>query len=116
MPSCRLIVVVSTALAGLFILWLALQRWNGADMLRPLQCDEQITVEYYSWAGLTPEGEPHSLRRADDYRTLPQVEPRQLGMGIYRSLGVWTEPNNHVLNSLLVNFAIAPGKPDERMV
>jgi hypothetical protein len=37
-------------------------------------------------------------------------------MGIYRSLGVWTEPNNHVLHSFLVNFAIAPGKPDERTV
>ena len=85
-------------------------------MRRPLQCDELITLEYYTWAGLAPSGEPHRLRRVDDYRTLPRVGPRQLGMGIYRSLGVWTEPNNHVFHSLLVNFAIALGSPDERTI
>jgi hypothetical protein len=112
----RFFVAASTILAAIIILAMALIRWNGADMSRPLQCDEQITLEYYTWAGLTPEGEPHQLRRAEDFHALPPVEPRQLGMGIYRSLGVWTEPNNHVVHSLLVNFAVASGKPDERTV
>ena len=112
----RSFVVVSTALAAVLVLALAFARWNGTEMRRPLQCDELITLEYYTWAGLSPSGEPHRLRRVDDYRTLPPVEPRQLGMGIYRSLGVWTEPNNHVFHSLLVNFAIASGRPNERTV
>lgn len=112
----RAFVIVSATLAGIIVLGLAFTRWNGPEIRRPLQCDELTTLEYYTWAGLASSGEPHRLRRVDDYLTLPPVKGRQLGMGIYRSLGVWTDTNNHVLHSLLVNWAIAAGNPDERTV
>lgn len=104
-----LAVVVLLAMLG----W---QRWYGPGLRRPLLHDEFLTLEYYTWAGLEPAGDGRRLRRLDDFHALPAPGALHLAMGVYRSLGVWKEPNNHVLNSLLINFALAWGERREAFV
>src|SRR5437870_1780048 len=82
-------------------------RWRGPDIRRPLQYDELLTIEYYTWVGLAPSGERAPLRRAVDLQARFRPTLAQLGMGLYRSLGVWREPNNHVWQSVLVNLSLA---------
>ncbi len=84
-------------------------RLSGNDMRRPLRGDELTSIRYYTWASLTPEGAHHTLRRADDLRDLPRPSLKHFVLGLYCGLGRWPEPNNHVVNSVLMNVALALG-------
>ncbi len=88
--------------------------YRGENFRRPLEGDEAISLEYYTWAGVEPDGQPHRLRRMTDYygRSKPNLE---LGvLGLYCSLGRWTEPNNHMLNSLMMDLSLAISGRDEK--
>ncbi len=91
----------------LLIVGTAYFRYSGRDFRRYLFGDELITLEHYTWAGVKTSGEQFRIRRAGDFETLPRPSFRQMAMGLYCSLGRWTEPNNHCLNSLLINGALA---------
>jgi hypothetical protein len=101
--------------AAVFTLLLVLgwMRLQSADLRRPFEVDELLTVRYYTWVGVQPSGEQRPLNHIDDYYALERPGARQLAMGVYCSLGRWPEPNNHVLNSLLANGSIALGHRDE---
>jgi hypothetical protein len=92
---------------------LAWDRLRGPEMRRPLVYDELFTIEHYTWAGVKPSGEGRRIDRVQDFHDLPRPVPRQLAIGIYRGLGLWKEPNNHVVNSLLLNFSLGSGRPSE---
>lgn len=83
---------------------------------RPLEYDEFVTVEFYTWAGVQNTGEGGPLRRVADFHALQQPSLVQWVMGGYRSLGVWKEPNNHVVNSFLINSSLAVGPAREWIV
>ena len=87
--------------------------WNGPGFRRPLNGDEVISLRDYTWVGLDPSGGPRRLRRIGDLDSLTKPGARQILMGLYCSLGRWTEPNNHVVNSTLMNFGIAFGPRGE---
>ncbi|MGE5192781.1 MAG: hypothetical protein ACM3U2_09780 [Deltaproteobacteria bacterium] len=86
---------------------LAAHRWSGPALDRPLDYDEWHTIEYYGWTGLNPAGDMQCIRRAADFEALARPNFRQLGLGAFRALGIWKEPNNQVPHSLLVNLATA---------
>jgi hypothetical protein len=86
---------------------MAVSRWQRSDLDRPLDYDEWHTIEFYGWAGLTPAGDMRALRRNGDFESLAPPNLRQLGLGLYRATGLWKEPNNHVINSFLVNLTTA---------
>jgi hypothetical protein len=95
------------AVALMFIIGLpGWMRWRSPAMHRPLGYDELLTLEYYTWAGVQPSGEPQHLRRIGDLHRLGPPTGRQLAVGIYRSLGTWKEPNNHVAHSFLLDAAL----------
>jgi hypothetical protein len=89
-------------------------RLQSPDLGRPFEVDELLTVQYYTWVGVQPSGEARSLNHVEDYYALGPPGAKELGMGLYCSVGRWPEPNNHVLNSLLINVSIAVGSRDER--
>jgi glycosyltransferase involved in cell wall biosynthesis len=95
---------------------LAWQRWQSPCFDRIFDYDEFYSTEYHTWAGVDRNGETVSLRRCEDIRRLPAPTLQQLGMGVYRSLGVWKNTNNHIFNNLLVNFAMIRGNPTERTI
>ncbi|MFG0336104.1 MAG: hypothetical protein ACF8TS_22320, partial [Maioricimonas sp. JB049] len=90
--------LVAGTLAGLVTL-----RWSHPDADRPLEYDEWISLEYYTWVGLEPDGQMREIRRADELAKLDDPSPFQFAAGMYRATGVWLEPNNHVLHSALLN-------------
>ena len=94
--------IVAGTLAGLVTL-----RWSHPDANRPLEYDEWVSLEYYTWAGLQPDGQMRPIRRAEDLAELDDPTPLQLAAGLYRATGVWLEPNNHVLHSALLNLVSA---------
>jgi len=68
--------------------------------------DESMTLAYYTWMGTDGQGFPRPV----DLNHPPKPDLRELGIGVFCSLGRWPEPNNHILNSLLANFTLAlPG-------
>jgi hypothetical protein len=69
--------------------------------------DEWLTVEWYTWVGVTEAGEHRPVRRMEDFEALPAPSLRNLAIGFYCALGRWPEPNNHVVHSALVNLALA---------
>jgi hypothetical protein len=91
-------------------------RGFGPMMDRPLGHDEFLTLEYYTWAGIAPSGEARPIRRATDVGKLSRPGGTQFALGVYRSLGVWKEPNNQVFHSLLMNFAMLRGHPSWREI
>jgi hypothetical protein len=99
------VIAVLLALAG--------YRLQSPDLCRPFEVDELLTVGYYTWVGVQPSGEARPLNHIEDYYALQPPEARQLGMGLLCSMIRWPEPNNHVLNSLLINVSVAVGKRDE---
>ena len=107
--------VVSGFLAGVTIFSILLLRGSSAHASRPLEYDEFLTVEYYTWAGLAPDGQVRGIRRASDLHNLPQPSILQFGLGNYRALGAWTEPNNHVVHSFFVNASLALSR-SERVI
>jgi hypothetical protein len=86
------------------------------DLRRPFEVDELITVRYYTWAGLDPSGIPRKLDHISEFETLSRPTLLQFIAGLYCSLGRWPEPNNHILNSTLINGAMTLGARSERVV
>jgi hypothetical protein len=102
-----LAVTIALALLG----WL---RWQNPALDRPFIIDEVITVRYYTWTGVAPSGEERPLKHIDEFYALERPTALQLATGLYFSLGRWPEPNNQVVNSFLVNIALAIGGVSER--
>jgi hypothetical protein len=102
--------------AGLAALLLGLGWWRlqSPDLRRPFEVDELLTIRYYTWAGVGPSGELRRLEHIFDFYSLPTPTAGQLAMGLHCSAGRWPEPNNHIVNSLLVDAALALGPRDER--
>jgi hypothetical protein len=102
--------------AVVLILASAAHRAAQSDLVRPLNEDELITLRYYTWAGVRPDGEPRELRRREDVERLARPSLRELAMGAFCSFGRWAEPNNHVVNSGLINLTLASCHPFEAAV
>jgi hypothetical protein len=109
----RLASVGLAAAALLLIGGLTWHRWHDPGANGPLNCDELVSLEYYTSAGLLPSGDPRPLRRIEDYRNLPAPSLKQFVMGVYRSLGAWIDTGNHIPNSFLMNIAVLGGAPSE---
>jgi hypothetical protein len=104
-------------LAGVVVvLASAAYRAGQSDMVRPLNEDELITLRYYTWAGVRPDGEPRELRRREDIERLGRPGLRELVLGAYCSFGRWAEPNNHIVNSGLINLTLPLCHPYEAAV
>jgi hypothetical protein len=73
---------------------------------RPIQVDELITLQNYTWAGVYSDGTRRELRRQVDVDSLEGASLRRSMIGLFCSLGRWPEPNNHVVHSVLTNFAL----------
>lgn len=114
--SKRAITIGLCGFSFLLIAILAWQRWQSPRLDRVFDYDEFYSTEYHTWAGVDRNGEVVPLRRCEDIHRLPAPTLQQLGMGVYRSLGVWKNTNNHVFNNLLVNFAMIRGEPTERTI
>jgi hypothetical protein len=112
MTRNKLVVLRHTAVLAA-LLALTGVRLRGPALTRPFEVDELLTVQYFTWVGVQPSGEHRPLHHIDDYYALGPPGAGQLGMGLYCSLGRWPEPNNHTLNSLLINGALAVGRRDE---
>lgn len=100
-------------LALLILIGTGWRRVEGPDFRRPIEGDEAISLEHYTWVGVEPDGKRHRLRRMADYygRRAPGLK---LGaIGAYCSLGRWPEPNNHIVNSLMMNLSVALGPRTE---
>ena len=97
------------------VLILASSAWRAQEgnLARPLEVDELITLRYYTWAGVQTDGEPRELRRRNDIETRGRPGLRELALGIYCSFGRWTEPNNHIVNSALINLTLSSCHPQE---
>jgi hypothetical protein len=90
-------------------------RVQGAPMSRPLDLDEYITLINYTWAELRPDGEIQGLGHIEDFYALPRPNLIQLAAGAYCCLGRWREPNNHILNSALVNASLVLERSERAM-
>jgi hypothetical protein len=108
----KIILLCHAAVVVLLVVfaWLWLR---SPDMRRPFELDEMITVQYYTWTGIDADGEARTFRHIDEYYETPRPGPFHLLMGTYCAMGRWPEPNNHILNSLLINFSTAAGPRDE---
>jgi hypothetical protein len=96
MAGCALLVVAVCA-----------HRAMGPEFVRVIETDELITLQNYTWAGVNPDGSRRELRSVADILQLPRCTPRQFLIGCWCSVGRWTEPNNHIAHSLLVNVSLA---------
>jgi hypothetical protein len=94
----------------------AAYRATQTDFVRPLNEDELITLRYYTWAGVQSDGEPRELRRREAVERLERPGLRELAIGAYCSFGRWAEPNNHVVNSGLINLTLSSCHPYEAAV
>jgi hypothetical protein len=73
---------------------------------RPIQTDELITVQNYTWVGIHPDGTRRDLRQIEDFENRGPVTLRRTLMGFYCALGRWSEPNNHVIHSGFTNLSL----------
>jgi hypothetical protein len=94
-------------LLALLLLVSALGRLLGPDFRRPFDEDEMMTVAYYTWAGIEPEGEYHPLRNISDFYALGRPRLVHLALGLWCGIGRWPEPNNQIPNSILVSLSTA---------
>src|SRR6185369_11739291 len=95
------------AAAALIIGLFAVLFVQDRRFVESLAWDEWLTVEWYTWVGVTEAGEHRPVRRMEDFEALPAPSLRNLAIGFYCALGRWPEPNNHVVHSALVNLALA---------
>jgi hypothetical protein len=107
---------ITAAAILVVVLASAAYRARQSDLVRPLNEDELITLRYYTWAGVRPDGEPRELRRREDVDRLGSPGLRELALGAYCSFGRWAEPNNHVVNSGLINLTLRLCRPYEAAV
>jgi hypothetical protein len=85
----------------------AYHRSHEKSFSRGLETDEYITLQNYTWAGVTSDGTRRELRRLSDIEQLKTPSAKEFMVGVYCSLGRWTEPNNHVIYSLIADGALA---------
>jgi hypothetical protein len=117
MPQTRGKLTAMALLAGVVVvLASAAYRASQSDLVRPLNEDELITLRYYTWAGVHADGEPRELRRREDIERLGRPGLRELALGAYCSFGRWAEPNNHIVNSGLINLTLPLCHPYEAAV
>lgn len=83
---------------------------------RAYDTDELITLRYYTYAGTMASGEARELRRRGDIANLSLPGLGDLAVGCYCSLGRWAEPNNHIVNSFLINWSMLLPVSRERAV
>ncbi len=112
LPARTLSLAIALIMIGVYSITL----FRSEHIQRPFSLDEFITLQNYTLAGLQPSGERREIRRITDYEQAPAPGPMQLVMGVYASLGRWTEPNNHVIHSLLCNFTQFVSPKTERLL
>jgi hypothetical protein len=95
--------VTVIAISVILLCVVVLVQLGGSYIRRPFEVDELITLRYYSAAGVDAEGKQKQLDRIEDIRHIGRVGIKEFAIGAYCSLGRWTEPNNHLLNSFLMN-------------
>ena len=88
------------------LLVLTVLRAGHVAMNRPFELDELLTVRYYTWLCATDTGGLREINHIDDYHNSPRPSVKNLLSGIYCSTGRWPEPNNHILNSVLVSTSL----------
>lgn len=88
-----------------FIIYLYfVQNQYKENFARPLETDEIITIKYYTCAGIQNSGEQNKLNNINDFQSLNKPDLRTLILGAFCSFGRWAEPNNHIINSALLNI------------
>jgi len=75
-------------------------------MSRPFEVDELLTVRYYTWLCATDSGDVRQLSHIEQFRESPRPTLTNLLVGVYCGAGRWPEPNNHILNSVLVSASL----------
>lgn len=73
---------------------------------RPVQLDELITLQNYTWAGVYADGSRREIRQLSELSNLETPSLRRLIIGLYCSVGRWPEPNNHIPHSILTNVSL----------
>lgn len=106
---------VSTLAVCCSVIFIFSQRWNGQQIRAPLQWDEILSLENYTWLAFTADGDAKQNRRADDLLHQARPSKSQLAFGMYRAFSVWREPNDHIPHSLLLNVAMLLPPSDERI-
>ena len=107
--------LAGTLLALAFVGWAFADRAAGPQIREPLTWDEALNLENYTWLAFTNDGSPRRIARADDLLRQPKPSGTQLGAGLYRAVGVWREPNDHVPHSVMLNAAMLLAPADERV-
>lgn len=93
--------------AVLVVVAIGVLRYTSGYFERHIEIDEFFTLQDYTWAGVLSDGSRNELRRYGDIEELGFPSIRQMGMGVYCSIGRWHEPNNHVGHTFLVNVCLA---------
>jgi hypothetical protein len=75
-------------------------------MTRPFEVDELLTVRYYTWLCATDSGDVRQITHIQQLHEIPRPTLTNLLVGVYCSAGRWPEPNNHILNSVLVSASL----------
>ena len=87
----------------IFVLGSGYQRYTNRYFERPLEEDERITLQEYTWAGIQADGNRNELRTHQQIASVTGLSLRRFLLGCWVSVGRWTEPNNHIVHSLMVN-------------
>lgn len=101
--GCGIAVLLTVMVIGFAVQ----SRLRSDNIRRIFHFDELITLRYYTWAGVQPDGEIRRLRREADIEKLSRPGAREFLIGTYCAAGRWPEPNNHVIHSLLCNLSLA---------
>ncbi len=91
----------------LMLIGVGVARYVHPHFSRNIEIDERITIQEYTWAGVLNDGSRNELRMHDQIKSIRGCSPRRFVIGCWASLGRWTEPNNHILHSLMVNLSMA---------
>lgn len=103
----RLSVWAAMAVSIVIVVASAVPRFQADDFRRFIETDELITVQNYSWPGVLEDGSRRELTFDDISGSPDACSPKRFAIGVYCSLGRWTEPNNHVVHSLLTGISAA---------
>jgi hypothetical protein len=102
--SKRWYIVAIYSIVLVFIAFSFFMHLNNASFTRSIDEDELITLKYYTLGGIYSNGKERKIEHVSDLKKIAKPSMKQLLIGLYCSIGRWTEPNNHVFNSVLVNF------------
>ncbi|WP_020471620.1 hypothetical protein [Zavarzinella formosa] len=111
----NLLLIAGTLMALGFVGWIFAERATGWQIREPLMWDECLNLENYTWLDFERDGSPRRIRRADELLHQPKPSTgMQLVAGLYRAIGVWREPNDHIPHSVMLNAAMLAAPSDER--